>query len=468
LGLRFDPIGGGQFKQAVKAIIEAESQPIKQLEARKATEETRSKLFQEFKAKFAGVDKTLQDLSNFRQFRELKVDLGDGANVAAVTVDKNVAEPGTYQIGVEQLANKTSVMSNGFKDPNEANLGTGYIVMNLPNGDSKEIYVDPSDGSLNKLASTINADSESPVRAAVIKDAAETDEPYKLILSAKKEGAANDIDFPDFYFLDGEKDFHIDGTRPSQNAVMTLDGFEIEQETNQIADFLPGVSMQLKQARPEQPFTLSITEDKQKMAGKVKAMVDQMNGIFEFINKQNQIDDKTDTRTTFAGDSSLQTIEFRLRNMMHEGFPAGSEDKGNFRVVHLYDLGVEFDKKGTLGFNEDKFVKSMERDYDGVAEGITGPNGLAFQLKSILENYTRPQTGSLALKEQGFRTRIKDLDGQIENKQRLLDRRQQSLTEQYSRLESSLANLQRQQQYLSASMPAAGGGGNLVQQLLGG
>jgi flagellar hook-associated protein 2 len=468
LGLRFDPIGGGQFKQAIKAIIEAESQPIKQLEAHKATEQSKQKLFQEFKAKFQGIDKSLQDLSDFKKFREFKVDLGDGANVASVTVDKDKAEPGVYQIQVDQLASRTSIISNGFSDPDEAVLGTGFIVMNLPNGASKEIYVDPDDGSLHKIASTINANADSPVRAAVIKDASEDDDPWKLILTAKKEGVANDIDFPDFYFLDGDKDFHIDDAHPSKNAQLKLDGFPIEQESNQLPDFLPGVTMQLKQARPEQPFTLTITEDKQKMTGKVKELVDKLNGVFQFINQQNQIDEKSDTRNTFGGDTGLQTIEYRMRNMMHEGFGAGSEDKGNFHVVHMSDIGVEFDKAGSLGFNENKFEKALERDFDGVSEAITGSMGFAFQMRSVLDGYTRPQTGSLAVREQGFNTRIRQIDNQIADKQRLLDRRQQTLTEQYARLEASLGKLQQQQQYLAATLPGAGGGGNIVQQLLGG
>src|ERR1700744_3604443 len=97
-------MGGGQFKQAVKQIIEAESQPIKQLEAHKAKEQARLKLFQEFKTKFAGMDKAISDLSNFQTFREFKVDLGDGQNQASVTVDKNKAQPGSYKIEVSDLA----------------------------------------------------------------------------------------------------------------------------------------------------------------------------------------------------------------------------------------------------------------------------------------------------------------------------------------------------------------------------
>lgn len=467
MGLRFDPVGGGQFKQAVKQIMEAESQPLKQLEARKAREDARLKLFQEFKGKFAGVDKAIAELSSFNKFRELKADLGDGANIASVTIDKDKAQPGTYEITVEQLAQRTSVISNGFENPDEPVLGLGFIVMNLGNGDSAEVFVDESVSSLRGIANLINSEPDSYIRASVIKDASEPDAPWKLILTGKKDGAENAIDFPEFYFLDGSRDFYVDSDREATNALVQIDGFPIELESNDIADFLPGVNLHLKHAKPEEPFTLTIKEDTQKMSGKVKNLVDQMNSILGFITKQNQIDESSDTRNTFAGDTGLQTIEYRIRNLMHEGFFAGKSGEDDIRVMHLSQIGIEFDKGGQLQFKEEKFQKALEKDFDGISKAISGEFGLAFQLKEVMTGYTQMGTGMLSMREQSLRNRIRDIDRQIENKVRMLDKKQQALTDQFSRLQASLGNLQRQQQYLSATLPS-GGGGNLVSQLLGG
>lgn len=466
MGLRFDPVGGGQFKQAVKQIMEAESQPLKQLEARKAREEAKLKLFQEFKGKFGTIDKAIAEIATFKKLRELKVDLGDGSTIANVTVDKEKAQPGSYQISVDELAARTSVISNGFESADDPVMGLGFIVMNLGNGDSAEVFVDQNSSSLTGIANLINAESSSPVRAAVIKDATDLDNPFRLILTAKKDGAGNAVEFPEFYFMDGSADFYVDSENSARNALVTIDGFQVELESNDLADFLPGVAMHLKQARPEQPFTLTITEDFQKIGGKVKGLVDQLNGVLQFINKQNQVDQSTDTKSTFAGDSGLQMIEFRLRNLMHEGFPVYNAD-GNARVVFLGEMGIEFDKGGSIVFKEDKFNKHVEKDFEGVAEALSGEFGLAFQLKEVIAGYTRAGNGLLNLREQTLRGRITAIDRQIDTKVKQLDKRQQALTDQFSRLQGTLANMQRQQQYLSATLPS-GGGGNLVQQLLGG
>lgn len=466
MGLRFDPVGGGQFKQLVSQLIEAEKQPIKQLEARKKVEDSKMKLFQEFKTKFQGFEKTLNEFSNFRKFRELKVDLGDGENVMSVTVDKERAEPGTYTLSVDSLATRTSAISNGFEDPDAADLGNGFIVVDGPE-DSMEIYVDARNSSLRGIAAAINKTPKSPVQASVVQDESDPDAPWRLILTAKADGAKNQLYIPEFYFLDGGTEFYFDDSRDAENAVLVLDGFEIESPSNDIKEFLTGVNLHLKSARPGQPVTFTISEDYQKVSGKVKGLVEQLNGILEFINKQNQVDDKSDTKAMFTGDSSLQSIEYRLRNIVHEGFPVDDpKSDDGFRYKFLNQVGVTFTKAGNLEFSEEKFQKALEDDFDGVSEMITGEYGLASQMKTIIEQFTRMGTGLLANRENAIRSRIRKIDDDIAQKERRIDQRAQSITDQFARLQGTLANMQRQQSYLSASM--GGGGGNPISQLLGG
>ncbi len=457
-------MGGGQFKQAVAQLIEIEGQPIKAMQGRKAKEEMRMKLFQEFKTKFSGLDKALNEMTTFRKFRELKVDLGDGTNLVNVTVDKDKAETGQYQLEVSQLAAKTSLISNGFEDPNETIFGAGFIRVETENGESTQIPVSEKDSSLRGIASALNRNANSPLRGAVIKDAAQPDAPWKLVLSAAKEGASQQIQTPDFNF-EGAAEISIADQHDAQNATLSLNGFPIETETNDITDFLPGVNFHLKQASPDHPFTMTITEDYQKVSGKIKGLVEQVNQVLQFIVKQNTIDEKTDTSTTFAGDTSLQSMEYQLRNAIHDGYPGGEPDDKNAPLVHLTELGVEFEKNGLLTFKEEKFNKTLESNFDSIAQAMSGPNGLATRMRSIVDGYTRIGNGTLSVKEQGIRERIKQIDSQIDDKTRLVEQKKQSIVDQFSKLESSLGNLQRQQQQLSASL---GGGGGSISQLLGG
>lgn len=465
VGLRFDPIGGGQFKQAVQSIIEAESIPLKGLQKKKANEEARLKLFNEFKGKFAGLEKALSEMTSFRQFRELKADLGDGSDVASVTIDKDKAEPGQYNVEVSDLAARTSAMTNGFSTPDDNILGMGFVSIKAENGSSVEVYVDDQNSSLRGIATAINRNPDSPVRAAVIKDASDSDVPWKLLLTSKKDGAQSQVETPEFYFEDTDEEIYVDADHDAKNAEIVVDGIEIEAESNDIPDFFPGVNLHLKQARPDRAFTLTISEDNQKISGKIKGLVDNVNQILDFIVKQNSVDEHTDTSTTFAGDGSLQTLEYKLRNVIHEGLPSS---EGDTPPLFLNQIGVEFDKAGQLTFKEDKFKAAVDKNFDQIAFAITGSQGFAGKIRAVIDSYTHLGTGTLSVKGKGIRDRITQIDDQIDQKNRYIDKRRQDLVAQYSRLEATLGNLQRQQQYLSASLPGGGGGGNLVSQLLGG
>ena len=465
MGLRFDPVGGGQFKQALQQIIEVERQPVKKLEAKKDVQEKRMKLFQDFKSKFTGFDSALSEMSSLTKFREFKVDLGNGEKLMDVTVDKDHAQPGSYMVQIDQLAARSSMISNKFEDPDEKTLGIGFVVVYLPDGESFEVFVDEKDSSLHGVANLINKVPNSPIQASVIKDVYDPDEPWKLILTSKNDGEYRGVEFPEFYFLDGTKDFWIDDDRDGKNAALLIDGFEIESESNSVPNFLQGINVHLKEAAPEKPFMMTITEDYEKISVKMKELVNQVNEVLKFINKQNAVDKDTDTKVTFTGDTGLQGIEYRMRNLLHEAFPVGDVESGEYRLVWLHQVGLEFGKDGLLKFNDEKFQNVMESDFNSLAEAVTGEYGFVYQLKELIGGYSKPLTGMLSLRENGLRSRIQQIDRQISDKERMIDQKVTALTRKFSKLESSLGALQQQQQYLTASL-GAGSGGNLVSQLL--
>ena len=467
MGLRLDPIGGGQFQQAINGIVEAEKQPIKTLESRKSKEDNRLKLFQDFKSKFSALEKPLAELSSFRKLRELKVDLGDGGEYLSVTVDKEKAEVGQYQLEISQLATRSSAITNGVAHPDEPLFGLGSIAFDLESGGSTELMIGEESSSLRGIATLINRNPQSPVRASVIKDdqASQSDHPWKLILTSKKEGVMNRFDTPQFNFPNAQEDLFIDQESEGQNSHIALDDFEVETERNDITDFLPGVNFHLKQAAPDRPFQVTITEDHQKITGKVKAALDQINQILQFIYKQNAIDAQSDTSSTFAGDSTLQSIEYQLRNLIHSPYAVSHSGDDSSLTLALSDVGIQIERSGLIGIKEERFTQAMEQNFELFSQVITGENGFANRLLSIIRAYNQPNQGLLANKEKGLRSRIKQIDDQIESRTRLIDQKKEALVNQFARLESTLSKMQKQQQYLSSALPGAGAG---MTQLMGG
>jgi flagellar hook-associated protein 2 len=153
---------------------------------------------------------------------------------------------------------------------------------------------------------------------------------------------------------------------------------------------------------------------------------------------------------------------------MHEGFPVwdNPNDPDTPRVKVLSEMGIEFDKKGQLTYSEEKFTKALEKDFNGVVTGIAGEYGFVTQVREVMAGYTRPGNGFLAQREATMRNKIKRIDNDIEAKERMLQRRQESLVSQFGKLEATLNGMKQQQAYVSSALSS--GGGNMISQLMGG
>ncbi|MGZ3672607.1 MAG: flagellar cap protein FliD N-terminal domain-containing protein, partial [Bdellovibrionota bacterium] len=80
-------MGTGLPKDLVQRLVDAEREPIRQLEVHKKDEETKLKLVNDLSAKVTDIAGSLKDLTRFRNFRELSATNGR-PEVMDVTVDK--------------------------------------------------------------------------------------------------------------------------------------------------------------------------------------------------------------------------------------------------------------------------------------------------------------------------------------------------------------------------------------------
>ncbi len=425
-----------------------------------------------FAAKMGLVDQLgglLRDLQNLlaqnqnkRSFRELQTKGRD--DVVTVTADKNIARTGTHQFEVVNMAQKSSAMTSGFSDPDEDYIGVGYFSYDLPNGETKEVYIDSEHASLSGVARLINGDEENGMTAKVINDGSGSDTPHRLIVSIAGTGDDSQADFPYFYFVDGDYDFYLEQERPAQDAKIKLDGFEIEVPSNKVNDLIPGVTVDLKKAAPGEEFTIQITEDITKITEKIGELVAKVNAVLQFINDQNTIDENTDTSSTLGGDVTLQTLESRLRRVV---FRPIETDKG---VKRFGDLGISFQKNGMLKLDTAKFESFMNADAENVGQVLNGrftaegfkTNGFIDFMTETIDLTLRFPDGLIPSRKRGMQSRIDQIDRRIAQRQRLIEQKEKNLKDKFARLESTMNNIRAQGSGLAA---LGGSGGSVVQQL---
>ncbi len=455
MGISFGSINTGLPPNIVQQLVDAERMPIKAVEVRKGKSQEQLKLVQDITGKVREIFAGLRELGNTRGFADVKLATGD-PNILSGTVDKNVAKPGSYQIEVLKLAHKTSAVSNGFPDKNETQVGVGYFKMKDANGESKEFYVDDKNNTLDGLAKLINGKGLG-IQASVLQDKSDKDTPYRLMLSGKGVGNDQKIDFPTFYFLDSDQDFFIEKERPAENGRVKVDGYEFDISENKLDDVIPGATIELKSASPGKEINVSITEDREVITGKIKKFVDQMNGVFQFIQAQNKLDKDSDTTKTLGGDGLLRDIENRLRNVMQN--PAYGVEGS---IKYMSEVGITFNRSGQLAFDEEKFNAVVAKQLPDVSNFFVGNAldvGFIPQMKNALNTMLDPTNGPLTQREQGLKSKIDQFDQQIANKERNLAQKEIQLKNQFAHLEETMSALKSQGAFLQARFGGGGGGG---------
>ncbi len=142
------------------------------------------------------------------------------------------------------------------------------------------------------------------------------------------------------------------------------------------------------------------------------------------------------------------------------GSAVGSADPA---VSTLYSVGITFDQDGLLEFGtggEERLDKVLENNFDSVSKLFTNADGIGTRLDQTLEQYTQAG-GIISTREDVFEDRKENLTKEKEDFDRYMSSYEDTLRQQYAGLDSTLAQLNRTQQYLAgqlANLPGFGGG----------
>lgn len=464
MGMAFGSINTGLPKNIVGQIIAAERDPINKLEGRKGKLNEKNQLLNELNNLVKELRTDVEKNANAKDFAELKVITNE--EIVNVTVDKDFAKPGEYQMEVKNLAKKSSAMTTAFEDPDESYVGVGFIQYQLPNGEGESVYVDEDHASLRGVMNLINARPDAGLKANLINDGKDGNNQWRLILTLTKTGDNNRAEFPYFYFVDGEDDFSLEEQREAMDAVVNLDGFDMELHENSSKDLIPGLNIEFKKAKPGEEFTIRIVQDFPIVKDKVKSIVDKVNKVLTFINVQNTLNEKSDTSRTLGGDLTLQTLQGKIRDVV---FSPVLTREGSRR---LGDYGIKFQKTGLLELDEKKLEAQLSKEFITVTDFMTGyfdkeeeiqHEGFLSKLTEITKQMIRIPDGPLMLRKDGIRKSIDQIDSQIANKERILAQREQMLKDKFARLEGAMSKLKSQ----GAGLASLSAGVDPITQLAG-
>lgn len=456
--ISFGSINTGLPPNIVEQLIEAERIPVKNMEKSKEKADTKLKLITELSTKVSDIRKGLSELASTRGFTDIKLVTGD-PNIINGTVDPATYQPGSWNVEVIQLAQKASAVTNGFPDKDKTQIGVGYLRFKTPDGD-KDVYITKANSTLEGVAKVINS-SKVGVRATVINDRKAPDEPFKLMLSADNAGADKTVDYPRVYMLDGDQDIYWDSNIEAKNGIVKVDGVEFEIADNNLKDIIPGVNAELKQASPGRTVNITVKEDLEVVSGKIKTFVDGMNGVLQFIQAQSKVDKNTDTTKTLGGDGLVRSVEQRIRSLIQN--PQFGV-KGP--ITTLNQLGIQFNRQGTLDFDQKRFNAALASNPEAVQQFFVGDGfatGFVNSVKREVSNLLNPAFGPITNRERGLKQKIDQIDQRIAQKEKQIEKKEEILRNKFARLEETMSRIKSQGGAVAAigmaAPPQLGGGG---------
>ena len=439
--IRFSGMASGLPPNIVDQIMEAERMPVKTMEAQKTKEDDKIKLVTDLETKIGDITKNITELVNTRGFTYNKLTSGDPSIIDGA-VDPEVAVTGEWTVEVVQLAQKPGAVSNGFPDKDKTQIGVGYLRFQTAEG-RKDVYLNANNNTLEGAAKAINS-SGLGLRAMVLNDRVDGANPYKLLVTGLQTGNDNQVEFPTVYMLDGDQDVNFEQSRPAQNAKVKIDGFECEVAENKINDLIPGLTLDLKQAAPGRPIRLNVKEDLEVIEGKIKSFVEAYNGALGFIQGQHKLQKGSDGKERLGplgGDGIIRSIESTLRSViMNPQMVDGP-------IQRLNELGIEFNRNGTLNFSAEKFHKTVMANPQAVANFFRGDGlnvGFIPTVKRQIGGLLNSTTGPLGNRKRALQQKIDGINKRIDSKEQQLTRREETLRKQFSDLESKMSKLNSQ------------------------
>lgn len=173
----------------INAIIQFERQPAVLMENEQAEKTNIVSALKALQAKVLALSTEASRLSYAKAFESASVVVSDESVLTASSSGR--VSTGSYDLRVVALARNHQLASQGISDQSLSSFGTGTISLKVGNNSLTAITIDSGNNSLVGIKNAIN-NAKIGVTASIVNDGSLSN-PYRLILSADKTGAANKI-----------------------------------------------------------------------------------------------------------------------------------------------------------------------------------------------------------------------------------------------------------------------------------
>lgn len=358
------------------------------------------------------------------------------SNTGVAVTATTAATPGTFTVTVGQTALTHQVAFADAHAKTDVVTGTTTSVL-LKRAGEPDLQVDTANGTLEELATAINA-ADAGVRATLVRTGSTGGvDQYRLLVESATTGAAESFELTDSTgaaLLGGAT------VRSGRDASIDIGGITATSTTNTFTDVVPGVTITLGSSATG-TADLVVKRDAAAQSTAVKGFVDQVNAILGQVSTLTAT--SKDARGTLAGDSTLRRVAGALQDAI---YPADGSSMATY--------GIQVDRYGKLTFDEKRFLESYAADPAAATAAFTGADGFAARVQAVADAASDKYEGSVTSAITSHSSAITRLNERIADWDDRLEIRRASLERQYTALETALSQLQGQSSWLTSQLDA--------------
>lgn len=369
----------------ISQLMLVEQQPITALNTKEVTLQSKITALGSLKSSLSQFQTKVKALTDPSKFNQITSSISDSTYATVSTSSK--AQVGRFSLEVSQLAQANKIKTGVFSKTTDV-VGTGKLTIQLgtyangsfsPNADqtTMSVTIDSSKNTLAGVRDAINA-ANGGVTAAIVNDGSGN----RLVLSSKDTGVANSIKITtednDLNNTDttGLSQLAYDPAAASgagknltelqaaKNALLKVDGLDVSKSSNVISDAVEGVTLSLSKVTTT-ALSVNVSRSSADITTAVQDLVKEYNTLASSMADLGHFNYNASTKVkdagTLQGERALRSVQTELRSVL-----TGSLGTSN-TYTRLSDVGITFNKDGTLALDSTKLSTAISNDYQKVA-----------------------------------------------------------------------------------------------------
>lgn len=482
---------GMDFESIISASLEAKRA---QLESQTTTKKEEANVelsgVGQLKSALESFQSTLQAFTEDNAFNTRKITIDQPSDTTYFTVSAEDDVSNMYHdIIVEQLSSSQKITRNFKIGENDNAFQAGKLTFDLgkdEEGNARTFSIDIEEGDTLELIRKKINENDYGLTANYVK----TENGYQLTLDTGTTGSdnnylkvtaepdpssgtagANDtltdaegnklqslsqFAFPDDAADDDAADIDRWAVTAAKDAIIKVDGNRIRSDSNTFEGQISGITLTVNKVSAKdddgnfEANSLTIEEDYSAMATKMQNFVSSYNSLMSTLDSLYEHNTYTDGENNYdggylAGNATVRALRNQLQNIV-SSFGV-SETTGQ----SIYNMGLSFEKDGTLELDSTTFKESLTGNFNLVVNAFSGDDGLLSQLDGVMEEYTK-SSGILDEWEESLNSTISDLTAEENDNETYLEEYEASLRQKYSYLDTVMAGYNNSLTYLQSAL----------------